>query len=157
MKLERYFTFFLVVFITLALLYLFVKKSGGGTDTAEAAASEYQTQTTAQVYEPKTTGSTDSGDALIELTPLAADKGRMVVQFSINTHSVRLSSFDLKEITRIVFHGKEIKPASADRIGGHHSAGSIVFDTGEDIRDFTIRITGIPRIKDRVYEWHAGS
>lgn len=105
-------------------------------------------------FEAKVTGSTEPGDALVELTP-ENEGNRLVVKFSINTHSVRLSSFDLKDITTLEYEGKTMKPVTASRIGGHHSSGTIVFDTGKDISSFTIRIKGIPNVDERVYQWNA--
>lgn len=101
------------------------------------------------------TGSMASGDAVVELTP-EFDSNRLVVKFSVNTHSVSLGSFNLKDITILEYEGKTIKPLKASRIGGHHSSGTIVFDTGKDIRSFTIRIKGIPDVNERIYEWNKG-
>lgn len=70
--------------------------------------------------------------------------------------SVRLSQFDLKDITTLEYEGKIRKPIKSGRIGGHHSSGAIVFDAEEDISSFTIRIKGIPRVNERIYEWNAG-
>ncbi len=106
-------------------------------------------------FDTKLTGSTGSGDALVELTP-KIDSNKLVVKFNINTHSVRLSRFDLTNITTLEYEGKIRKPIKASRIGGHHSSGTIVFDTGEDISSFTIRIKGIPSVNERIYEWNAG-
>lgn len=103
----------------------------------------------------KLTGSTGSGDALVALTP-KIDSNRLVVKFHINTHSVRLSQFDLKNITTLEYKSKIRKPIKASRIGGHHSSGTIVFDAEEEISSFTIRIKGIPSVNERIYEWNAG-
>jgi hypothetical protein len=114
--------------------------------TTEAMASGTRTLDT------KTTGSLDSGDAIVELTP-KIDKNRLIVIFSINTHSVRLSSIDMKTMTTLEYGNKVLKPVKASRVGGHHASGEIIFNIEDDIDSFKIKIKGIPKIEDRVYEW----
>jgi hypothetical protein len=97
-----------------------------------------------------------SGDAVIELTPGPVYENLLAVNFSINTHSVSLSGFDLKEITVLEHEEHVFKPVKASRIGGHHSSGVIVFDVGDKVGNkdgFRIRLRGIPNVQERVYEW----
>src|SRR3989344_167273 len=89
----------------------------------------------------KSSGSTDEGDAQIELTP-SYNNGQLEVEIAINTHSVDLSQFDLKEITTLEYNGKVAKPVSAPALGGHHVNGKLVFKVDEDPDDFTIKIVG---------------
>ena len=97
-------------------------------------------------------GSTESGDVSVELTPsFLGDK--LIVSSSINTHSVDLTQFNLKEITTLEYNGKTIKPASAPDLMGHHSGGDIVFDVGKEIKEFIIKIKGIPKVEERVFTW----
>jgi hypothetical protein len=146
-------TFVMALFFGVALVFAISKIVGDGLDvTVQASASEYQKPTRTQSLESKATGSMGSGDALVELTPVI-DKNKLVVKFSINTHSVRLSGYDLTKITTLEYEGKIVKPLKASRIGGHHSSGKIVFDIGEDVRSFKIRIDGIPNVQERIYEW----
>jgi hypothetical protein len=91
---------------------------------------------------------------VVELTPATVDKERLILKFNINTHSVGLSGYDLKQITTLEYKGKELKPVKASRVGGHHSSGTIEFETGEEIGSFIIRIKGIPRVEERVFEWN---
>jgi DNA polymerase III epsilon subunit-like protein len=158
MKTEKYFLLFLAGFIILALLYLFMKNAGSDIGvTAEPLTKENQQQTRMLSFDTKTTGSMESGDALVELTPVIVNGRRIEVKFKINTHSVKLSQFDLEQITTLKYSGKVLKPVKASSIGGHHSTGTIVFDTEkENISNFTIRIKGIPSVEDRVYEWKVG-
>ncbi len=104
-------------------------------------------------FEPITTGSMESGDAVLELSPSMKGAGRLVVGFAANTHSVDLSRYDLKEITTLEFDGKEIRPSKADRLRGHHAYGKIVFDVGREIDSFRIKVVGIPAMEERIYEW----
>jgi hypothetical protein len=98
-------------------------------------------------------GSTGMGDVSVELTPLGINNNQLSIKISVNTHSVSLGQFDLKEITTLEYNGKSIKPISAPNLGGHHSNGELVFEVGEQVNSFTIRIKGIPKVDERVFEW----
>lgn len=155
MKLERIFVAFMALFIGVALVYLFTKSDDAGIELTPAAqAGESVMRNSEATFGPKSTGSLGPGDALVELTPVSVDRGKVVLKFTINTHSVRLSGYDLRQITTLEYKGKELKPVKASRIGGHHSSGTIEFQTGEEIGTFTIKIKGIPRVEERVFEWN---
>ncbi len=155
MRLERIFVMFMTFFIGMSFLYLFVKNTDTGINvTTEALANENLMQTKVVTFDSISTGSLGSGDALLELTPVTIDKEKLVVNFKVNTHSVRLNEFDLKQITTLEYKGKKLKPVRASRMGGHHSSGTIEFKTGEEIGSFLIRIKGIPRVDERVFEWN---
>jgi len=98
-------------------------------------------------------GSTATGDVLIELTPSGFSGGTLRVGIAANTHSVDLSPFDLMKITTLVYGSSSIKPASAPQLSGHHSSGEIVFNAGKELNSFKIIITGIPAVDERVFEW----
>ncbi len=157
MKLEKVMVMFMAAFIVLAMAYLFLKDTGNNAGIIlEASAEKKMDQTAEQSFGPKTTGSMESGDAVIELTPGPVDKNLLAVNFSINSHSVNLSGFDLKEITVLEHEEHVFKPVKASRIGGHHSSGVIVFDVGDKVGNkdgFKIRLRGIPDVQERVYEW----
>lgn len=155
MKLEKIFILFMTFFIGVAFIYMFAKNTDNGVSvTTEALASENLMQTRAVTFNSISTGSLRSGDTLLVLTPATIDKERLVLKFEVNTHSVRLNGFDLKQITTLEYKGKKLKPVKASRMGGHHSSGTIEFKTGEEIGSFLIRIKGIPRVKERVFEWN---
>ncbi len=98
-------------------------------------------------------GSTQSGDALIELTPKEIKDGKLNVDFAANTHSVNLGQFDLMQITTLEYDGNVVKPVSAPTLTSHHNSGTLVFDTGKELKSFKIIINGIPDIEERVFEW----
>ncbi len=150
MKLKK----IIVMLLAFFLVFLLSKISGNSTDlNTGALAGENQKKT--RVFDPKITGSTGSDNAMIELTPQVTDNNKLVVNFSVETHSVNLDLFNLKDITTLEYGGKVLKPVSAGRLGGHHSSGKIIFDVGGDIRNFKIRIKGVPEVQDRVYVWSA--
>lgn len=105
-------------------------------------------------YEPKSTGSTESGDVLMELTPLNIKENKLNVKIDVNTHTVELSQFDLKQLTTLEYNGKLINPIEAPNLKGHHSSGVLVFDVDNKIEEFTIRIKEIPITGDRIFEWN---
>jgi len=121
-------------------------------------------------YENKATGTLESGDVRIDLTPKGVINGRFVVEIGANTHSVDLSQFDLIKIITLEYsdeklddnnnnnnnnnnNKKTISPISASQLSGHHSYGEIVFDLDEKPQDFNIMINGIPKVDERVYKW----
>ncbi|MEN8263909.1 MAG: hypothetical protein ABFR82_10625 [Nitrospirota bacterium] len=155
MKTERIFTMFIAGFVVLAVAYLFVKNSGDSIGlSSEAQAKETRQQVETRNFDTKSTGGTGSGDALVELTPRIKDGNKLLVHFSANTHSVRLGNFDLTKITTLEYEGKILKPVKAGKLGGHHSTSVIVFDVGKEVRNFKIKLYGIPNIQERVYEWN---
>ncbi len=99
------------------------------------------------------TGDTSSGSVSVELTPSVVSNGQLKVKISINTHSVSLDQFDLKQITTLEHDGKLIKPASAPGLGCYHFSGELVFNVNKEINSFTIRIKGIPLVEERVFNW----
>jgi hypothetical protein len=158
MKTERTFTInSLAVLIGVTIAFAVAGNLSGDAGTiAEAMAGERSVSTykTVPTFSTKSTGSMNSGDTMIELTPLIVDDGRLLVKFRLNTHAVRLSSFNLKEITTLEYDENVLRPIKASRIGGHHSSGKMVFDVGEKIYSFTIKIKGIPKVQERVYAWN---
>ncbi|RME32150.1 hypothetical protein D6789_00475 [Candidatus Woesearchaeota archaeon] len=101
----------------------------------------------------RTTGSTAMGDVLIELTPRGVVNGKLSVDISMNTHSVMLSQFDLKERTTLKFAGRSVKPLEAPSLRGHHVSGTLVFDVGQDLDSYSIIIEGVPKVEERIFTW----
>lgn len=99
------------------------------------------------------TGSTDQGDVSIELTPIGFKDGKFQVSLAANTHSVDLSTFDLTKITTLTYEGRSINPSAAPKLSGHHVSGVLAFDTGKELTKFTITMTGIPAVEERVFDW----
>lgn len=98
-------------------------------------------------------GSLEEGDVRLDLTPERVENGKLVVRFAVDTHSVSLRQFDLKEATILEYNGKTVKPVEASRLGGHHAAGKLVFRVEDAGETFTIKVTGIPRVEERVFTW----
>jgi hypothetical protein len=142
----------------IALVFVIAKISTGQPDIVNDAVAQEDKEIIAKSgntpdLNKKSTGSVDEGDVLMQLHPQPVQKGKLIVKVAVNTHSVDLSRFDLKEIAVLEHEGKIFKPVKADKLGGHHSNGKIVFDIGEAINSFKIRIKGIPLVQERIYEW----
>ncbi len=97
-------------------------------------------------------GSTDTESVSIELKPLGFLNGKLEVSININTHSVDLTKFNLKEIISLEYNGKIINPIEVPVLQGHHVSGKLVFNM-EETKSFTIKIKGIPDIEERVFSW----
>jgi hypothetical protein len=157
MEIEKKFIFFIAFFVSISIMYLFVKDINLSNGvTTEVQASEDMRQPTSLSFIAKSTGSLESGDTVIELKPEVISDGKLELKFSINTHSVNLGKIDLNELTTLEYNNKTLHPVKASRIGSHHSSGTIIFDTDEDIESFTVKINGIPNIKERIYKWNVG-
>jgi hypothetical protein len=98
-------------------------------------------------------GTTDEGEVSIALTPSKVKDGLLKVSLAANTHSVDLTPFDLKELTTLEFEGKKIKPTSAPKLSGHHASGELVFEVEKELSSFTIKMKGIPKVEERVFNW----
>jgi|SRR3989344_5125095 len=104
-------------------------------------------------FSPILTGTTDSGDVAIELTPDGITDGKLTLNIAVNTHSVELTQFNLQEITTLEYDGQKVKPSSIPTLSGHHSTGTMQFTVDKEISSFTITITGIPKVEERIYRW----
>ena len=161
MKAGKIILFLLAAGAGVAIVFAVAKIIGGDSSVTYRALSN-ETGTVQEknydfpIFEAKTTGSMSSGDAVLELAPVMVSKNSLIVKFSFNTHSVSMNSMDLKEMTTLQYNGKVLRPVKASNVGGHHATGSIVFDMGEDVGSFIIKIKGIPNIEERIYEWKPG-
>jgi len=105
-----------------------------------------------QQYKTITRGTTESGDVELALTPQWRE-GKLYINLAANTHSVDLSQFNLQQQTTLSYGNKQLKPAQAPSLSGHHSNGMLLFDMPEQQKEFTIVMSGIPAVPERVYVW----
>ncbi len=103
-------------------------------------------------YSTITTGTTETGDVEISLTPSWQGQ-QLVIDVAFNTHSVDLGPFDLSQITMLKYNKKEIKPTEASSLSGHHGSGKIIFQLNAFPKTFTLIIEGIPAVQKRIYNW----
>lgn len=142
----------LLVLVVGGLIFALTGFSKEGFITKQNKAEE-KTIPIESSYPSITTGSTASGDVSIELAPHEVENDKLEVDIWVNTHSVDLSQSDLKQITSLEYNGKSVAPVSAPSLSGHHVSGTLVFNVDDEIKSFTIKIKGIPKVEERVFEW----
>jgi hypothetical protein len=150
MKFQKLIAFMISVLLGIAIVSAVAIIPGFWEDNPSDAFARVSDQ---EELSTKSTGSLEDGDVEIELTPFI-EGSRLTVRIGMDTHSVNLGDFDLAEITTLEYSGKTIKPVKAKKPRGHHSYGKIIFDVGEELSSFKIRIKGIPKKQERVYEWN---
>lgn len=138
---ENYLVYFSFVMIIALFVYIGVSLYGKNDNT------DYTTQ-----FQTVLSGTTDSGDVSIELTP-NFNNDKLEVGIEANTHSVDLSQFDLNQITILEYDDRKVKPISAPKLEGHHTSGVLTFPVDKDIKKFKVIIDGIPRTNQRIFAW----
>ena len=121
--------------------------------TSETTANNVVDYSEKTSYKSVYTGTTDTGDVSISLRPIKIENNLLEMEISANTHSVDLSQFDLEKITTLEYNGKVTFPVSTAKLNGHHSSGTLTFKTDGKINSFTIKIKGIPKVEERIFEW----
>ncbi|PIN77954.1 hypothetical protein COV14_04860 [Candidatus Woesearchaeota archaeon CG10_big_fil_rev_8_21_14_0_10_33_12] len=111
--------------------------------------SESDVQKESEAFATKTS----NGEVTIDLTPKGVISGNAVFSIDLNTHSIDMAQYDLKEITTLIINGQEYKPISAPALSGHHISGELVFAVDNLSESFTIIITGIPDVEEREFVW----
>jgi len=145
--------------LIIALLYVvhgLIRENVSGASSAEVQVQNNAVNSASggsQAFNTIDSGNTDTGSVEIALTPHEVKDGKMAVDIATNTHSVTMSQFDLTKITTLEYDGKIIHPSSVPQMEGHHIGGTIVFDVDSQPSTFTIRITGIPSVQERVFSW----
>lgn len=140
----------LIIFILIFSVYSFSKTTG---IPEKSKSINKEGGDTSKNFESINSGSTDPDDVSVELTPYEMNNEQLRVKIVVNTHSVDLTQFDLKQITLLEYDGQTIKPTSAPSLQGHHSNGELIFNIKKKLNLFTIKIKGIPKVEDRVFTW----
>ena len=98
-----------IMYFALLLLIIAVGCTNNNPDIDKNTGKKDANIAPIAAFKTISTGSLDSGDASVDLTPRGMENGKFAVDFSINTHSVDLSQFDLMQITTLEYDGKTIK------------------------------------------------
>lgn len=152
MKEGNYIIYGLLILVIAVLIFAFTGCSSNSSNIVPKSTTDNQGADSSD-FRSIDSGTTEEGDVLVELTPVGISNNQLRVEISANTHSVSLGEFDLTEITILEYNGKSAKPVSAPNLGGHHSNGELVFDVDDEFKEFTIKIKGIPKVEERVFEW----
>ncbi|MDP3918643.1 MAG: hypothetical protein Q8Q35_01930 [Nanoarchaeota archaeon] len=134
--------------IGVMILLIIILMIGGGQ--AQESVIEINTE---EGFKMISTGSTETGDALIELKPKSIVDNIFTVDIAVNTHSVDMSPFDLKEIVTLAYGDKMLNPIEAPSLSGHHISGELLFEVEEELESFSIVIEGIPLEEERTFIW----
>lgn len=146
-----------------ALLAVFLSVQGcspreGETETSGPAVQGSSSQTVSLKHlERVSTGSMDADGVVIDVQPLELKEGKLTVKLRANTHVGNLADYDLGALTTLHFDGREAKPLAAGKLSGHHSSSIIEFETGLAPEAFSIKITGIRNVEERVFSWASKS
>lgn len=128
---------------------LFLVLFNGAFDEKSTVQQAPQQATDTGEYATKTS----SGAVTIDLTPEGVKDGKLVFHIGVNTHSVALEQYDLKNLTLLDYGGTTIEPAYAPQLSGHHNSGTISFPVDHEQKTFKVIIRGIPDSDERVFEW----
>ena len=139
-------------YLLLAVGIIFLSVGAVGLATGKFSGS-FELSQQGFAYEPKVSGTTSEGDVAIEIQPTFVRDGVITADMSVNTHSVDLSPFDLKESITLEYNGKKAKPTNVPTLSGHHSGGQLIFNIGETPKKFSITLKGVPLTQLRRFEW----
>lgn len=84
----------------------------------------------------------DNGAVTLTLSPKGYSDGSFYVDISLNTHSVELSQFNLKEILSLEYNGQSLKPISTPELNGHHSSGNLIFKVDKKPVNYKFKVEG---------------
>ncbi len=153
-KYENYILYGTLIIVVIGLVYAFTGFNFNSSKiTGNGIKDIKKTETLDNDFKTISSGTTNDGEVSVELKPHKVKNGKINVDISVNTHSVDLNKFDLRQITTLEYNNLIIYPTSAPTLTGHHNSGNLVFDIGENINSFTIKIKGIPKIEERVFKW----
>jgi hypothetical protein len=86
-----------------------------------------------------------------------AEAGSVVFRLALNTHSVDLNQYDLKQLSFIQFDGGQpVQAAKWEPSGsGHHFTGTLTFDRAipQGAKKLNLFIKEIGGVQERVLEW----
>lgn len=128
----------------------------GGSNADSGAAVQYNYGSNVAQAAPSSSAAmrtSDEGQVSVDITPKKFDGGKIYFDIGVNTHSVDLSKFELKEITLLETDGKKLYPEFAPPLTGHHNSGQLVFSVKEEPKEYRIIITGLAAAGERVFSW----
>lgn len=100
--------------------------------------------------------SSSGGAVTIEVKWLGQQNDALVFEVVMDTHSVNLDSYDLKELALLRDdRGKEYLPLSwSSEAGGHHRSGKLAFAVpDQSAKAFELVIRNVAGVKERVLRW----
>lgn len=93
----------------------------------------------------------------IEVKWLGEDKGSLLLEVVMDSHSVNLDSYDLSQLAVLRDNqSKEYRPDSWDSpLGGHHRRGTLTFSSSVDgeTKYIELIIRDVGEISERIFRW----
>ncbi|HLC73005.1 MAG TPA: hypothetical protein VJH20_00040 [Candidatus Nanoarchaeia archaeon] len=86
------------------------------------------------------------GAVTIILSPKSYNNGELLVDVSVDTHSVDLSQFNLMEIITLEYDKNSIKSISAPNLQGHHTSGAVIFPVDTAPTNYKFIIEGFTSV-----------
>ncbi len=145
-----------IVVLILSVVALLLYQNLRVVPTTTTATSTISQETLSQQKGETTafaTKSSSSDEVSIDITPKGIQNNVAVFAIGVNTHTVDLSSFDLKKVTTLIVDGEKFSPLSAIVLTGHHNQGELTFAVDSLPETFTIIIQGIPENEERIFSW----
>ena len=103
-----------------------------------------------------TVQSNSGGSVTIEARLLGHQNGSLVFEISMDTHSVNLNTYDLKQLAILRDdNGGEYNPIDwSSAPGGHHRSGKLVFaHPDQSARTLELVISNVAGVSERVFRW----
>lgn len=92
------------------------------------------------------------GTVTLEVRPVWKD-GALEVHIAANTHSVDLSTLELKDLARLIVGETTVSPTAAGALSGHHAETRLLFPIEARPGSFAIEIRDVPDVPLRVMKW----
>ena len=108
---------------------------------------------TQQISQSSAETVSSTGQVSIDLTNKGYHNGQLHMDISMNTHSVDMSSLNLKELVTLDINGKSYKPIEVPTLAGHHNSGTLVFEVSEEPKSFTVTIKDVPDVPKRTFKF----
>lgn len=103
------------------------------------------------------------GPVTIDVEWMGTENGLLTFAVAMNTHSVDLDLYDLRELTVLRDDtGREYPPASWDSApGGHHRQGTLIFSIPDSLiqgetKYLELFIRDVAGVNERVLKWELG-
>jgi hypothetical protein len=95
----------------------------------------------------------EGGSVTVVVTPQTTDDS-VAFTVALDTHSVDLDGYDLREIALLRVDGRELRPTAWDAPkGGHHRQGTLVFPASPPGGSMELVIRDVAGIAERSFRW----
>ena len=107
---QKYFLYGFLILAAFGFILAFTGFTFDSENAEKTIDNKQDVITSEEQFKLISSGSTGPGEVSIDLKPHKVVNGHLEVDISVNTHSVSLEGFDLKELTTLEFKGEFVKP-----------------------------------------------